>query len=204
MFEQTINPIDTCGCGDTGYLTTRKIPIDLAHGVGYIENVPVYHCRSNSCSEFALPPEVSRRLEDIAEQMEADHSTQVVYTWRTTQEESAPPLQKAYQQTQVESFTLQFIGREYTDARVAFVVPGQAVFFQSTLEDSEYFLLRYDAKPSSEGIWFDFLKFYYDEQPNLTYEAFSAWSEEGYLKELGSITFDEVEDTLQDEFGELT
>ncbi|AFM42125.1 hypothetical protein Desaci_3224 [Desulfosporosinus acidiphilus SJ4] len=202
MFEQTINPVDTCGCGDTGYLTTRKVPIDLAHGVGYIENVPVYQCRSKSCSEFTLPPEVSRRLEDIAEQMEADCSTIAVYTWKSNQPDTNQPIQQSYQQMQAEAFTLQFIGREYADAHVAFVVPGQAIFFQSTIEDSEYFLLRYETNPSSEGIWFDFLKFYYNE-PNLTYEGFVKWSEDGYLKELGSITLEEVEDTLLDEFGEI-
>jgi len=94
-----------------------------------------------------------------------------------------------------------FSGREYADAHVILIVPGQAVFFRSTLEDTEYYLLRYEEDTNTEGIWFSFLKFYYEE-PELTYEDFLEWSEDGYIKEIGRVTLDEVEDTLIDEFGE--
>ncbi|TGE32254.1 hypothetical protein [Desulfosporosinus sp. Sb-LF] len=203
MFEQSIEPIDTCGCGDVGFLTTRSIPIDLAHGVGQIDNVPVYHCHSTSCREFTLPPIVSRRLEDIAEQMENSQSTVAVYTWESLQAESPDFLQRTNEQIHLQTFTLQFGGREYADARVFLIIPSQAIFFKSTLEDTEYYLLRYDAETRTEGTWFSFLKFYYQE-PELTYEDFLEWSEEGHLKELGRITLDEVEDTLIDEFGDWT
>ena len=81
------------------------------------------------------------------------------------------------------------------------IVPGQEIFFQSTLEETEYYLLRYEEDHRTEEIWFSFLKFYYEE-PELTYEDFLEWSEDGHLKEIGRITLDEVEDTLIGEFGE--
>ncbi|KGP77266.1 hypothetical protein JT05_00175 [Desulfosporosinus sp. Tol-M] len=201
MFDQTIEPIDSCGCGDTGYLTTRTVPIDLAHGVGHIDNVPVYHCRSAACQEFTLPLFVSHRLEDIAEEMENTQATEAVYTWIVSGEQSLDPLQQANNQTHLQAFTLQFSGREYTDALVVLIVPGQAVFFQSTLEETEYYLLRYEEDRGTDGIWFSFLKFYYEE-PELTYEDFLTWSEDGRLKEIGCITLEEIEDALIGEFGE--
>ncbi|HEY8911634.1 MAG TPA: hypothetical protein VIM51_15395 [Desulfosporosinus sp.] len=201
MFDQTIDPIDSCGCGDTGYLTTRTVPIDLVHGVGRIDNVPVYHCRSTTCQEFTLPPIVSRRIETIAEEMENFHTTEAIYTWESHQEQSLDPLQRTNEQTNLQAFTLQFGSRKYTDARVVLIVPGQAIFFHSTLEDTEYYLLRYESEARTDGIWFSFLKFYYEE-PELTYEDFLEWSEDGHLKEIGRISLDEVEDTLMDEFGE--
>lgn len=201
MFDQTIDPIDSCGCGDTGYLTTRTVPIDLVHGVGRIDNVPVYHCRSTACQEFTLPPIVSRRLEDIAEEMEKVQSTEGVYTWESHQEQSLDPLQRTNDQTHLQAFTLQFGSREYADAHIVLIVPGQAIFFQSTLEETEYYLLRYEEDSRTDGIWFSFLKFYYEE-PELTYEDFLEWSEDGHLKEIGRISLDEVEDTLTDEFGD--
>ena len=201
VFDQTIDPIDTCGCGDTGYLTTRTVPIDLAHGVGRIDNVPIYHCRSAACPEFTLPSIVARRLEDIAEQMEETQSSESVYTWELAPEHSFDPLQQTKDQTHLQAFTFQFINREYDDARVALIVPGQAIFFQSTLEDTEYYLLRYEADSRTEGIWFSLHKFFYEE-PELTYEQFLEWSEDGYLKEIGLVSLEEVEDTLNDEFGD--
>ena len=201
MFDQTLDPFDTCGCGDTGYLTTRTVPVDLVHGVGHIENVPVYHCRSKNCQEFTLPPIVSRRLDNIAEEMENTQATEAVYTWIALGEQSLDPLQRANDQTNLQAFTLQFGGREYADAHVVLIVPGLAIFFQSTLEETEYYLLRYEEDSRTEGIWFSFLKFYYEE-PELTYEDFLEWSEDGHLKEIGRITLEEVEDTLIGEFGE--
>ena len=200
MFDQTIEPIDTCGCGDTGYLTTRTVPVDLVHGVGHIENVPIYHCRSKNCQEFTIPSIVARRLDDIAGEMENTLAKEAIYSWVASGEQSLDPL-LANNQTHLQAFTLQFGSREYADAQVALIVPGQAIFFQSTLEETEYYLLRYEEDSRTEGIWFSFLKFYYEE-PELTYEDFLEWSEDGHLKEIGRISLDEVEDTLTDEFGE--
>ncbi|MHB8076159.1 hypothetical protein [Desulfosporosinus fructosivorans] len=201
MFDQTLDPLDTCGCGDTGYLTTRTVPVDLVHGVGHIANVPIYHCRSKSCQEYTLPPIVARRLDNISEEMENTQATDAVYTWIALGEQSLDPLQQANNQSNLQAFTLQFGGREYADARVVLLVPGHAIFFQSTLEETEYYLLRYEENRHTEGVWFSFLKFYYHE-PELIYEDFLEWSEDGHLKEIGRISLDEVEDTLIDEFGE--
>lgn len=201
MFDETLEPMDTCGCGDTGYLTTRTIPVDLAHGVGHIENVPIYHCRSKKCQEFTLPQIAARRLEDIAEEMENTHATEAVYTWVAYGGQCHDPLQRADNQTSIQAFTLQFGGREYADAHVVLIVPGQEIFFHSTIEEAEYYLLRYEEDKRSEEIWFSFLKFYYEE-PELTYEDFLEWSESGHLKEIGRVTLDEVEDTLIGEFGD--
>lgn len=201
VFNETLEPIDTCGCGDTGYLTTRTVPVDLVHGVGHIENVPIYHCRSKNCHEFTLPPIVSRRVDDMAEEMENSKLTAAVYSWVAHREQTLDPLQRANDQTHIQAFTIQFSGREYADAHVILIVPGQAVFFQSTLEETEYYLLRYEEDRRSEEIWFSFQKFYYEE-PDLTYEGFLEWSEDGHVKEIGRVTLDEVEDTLIDEFGE--
>ncbi len=204
MFDQTIEPIDTCGCGDTGYLTTRTIPIDLNHGVGHIDKVPVYHCRSTDCQEFTLPPLVSRRLEAIAEQMEASLSSETIYTWETHQQASSlDPFQPTNEQALLQSFTLQFANRTYADAHVVLIIPSQAIFLKSTIEDEEYYLLRYEPEAHTDGTWFSFLKFYYEES-ELTYEDFLEWSEDGYLKEIGRITLEEVEDALIDEFGDCT
>jgi len=201
VFDQTLEPEGTCGCGDTGYLTTRTVPVDLVHGVGHIVNVPIYHCRSKSCQEFTLPAIVARRLDTIAEEMENTQATEAIYTWIAHRDQSLDPLQRANDQTSLQAFTLQFGGREYADAHVVVIVPGQAIFFRSTLEETEYYLLRYEEDRRSEEMWFSFLKFYYHE-PELIYEDFLEWSEDGHLKEIGRISLDEVEDTLTDEFGE--
>jgi len=201
VFDETLEPIDACGCGDTGYLTTRTIPVDLAHGVGRIQNVPIYHCRSKNCQEFTLPPIASRRLDDIAEEMEKTQATEAIYTWVANGGQTPDSLQRANDQTHLQSFTLQFGGREYPDAHVFLIVPGHSIFFHSTLEETEYYLLRYEEDRHSEETWFSFLKFYYEE-PELTYEDFLEWSEDGHTKEIGRVTLDEVEDTLIGEFGE--
>lgn len=200
MFD-SLEPVDTCGCGDIGYLTTRTIPIDLAHGVGHIDNVPVYHCQAASCNEYTFPPAVSRRLEDIAEEMEQSSSLKATYTWSSRPEEPQATLN--HQQIILEAFTMKFRNRVYEDAQVIFIVPGEAIFLQSRLEDTEFYILRYDENlTKNDSIWFTLFKFYYEE-PNLTYEDFVEWSEDGYLKEIGSMAFDEVEDILADEFGDF-
>ncbi|WP_291352164.1 hypothetical protein [Desulfosporosinus sp.] len=209
--EETIEPIDTCGCGDIGYLTARTVPIDLAHGVGRVDNVPVYHCRSTYCQEFTLPSMVSRRLEAIAEEMEVAQTTETTYTWENKPITATGPIPKPAHapvpeindQIPLQTFTLQFVNRQYEDARVVQIVPGQAIFFQSKLEETEYYLLRYEEDTGTEGTWFSFSKFYYEE-PDFTYLDFLEWSEDGYLKELGRITLDEAEDLLIDEFGDWT
>lgn len=203
MFEdQTIESIDTCGCGDTGYLTTRTIPIDLNHGVGHIDKVPVYHCRSIECQEYTLPPTVSRRLEVIAEQMEESFSTEAVYTWEIPQEsESVSPFKMSDKQALLQSFTLQFENRQYADAHVVLIIPGQAIFLHSNLDDEEYYLLHYEPDANTDKLWFSFLKFYY-EGSALTYEDFLEWSENGHVKEIGRIILEDVEDALIDEFGD--
>ncbi|AET68978.1 hypothetical protein Desor_3489 [Desulfosporosinus orientis DSM 765] len=210
MFDEdnTIKPIDSCGCGDTGYLTLRTIPIDLAHGVGYIENVPVYHCRSASCQEFSFPSVVSRRLDTIAEEMEETQNTHASYSWEDngalnhgTQPEVPSSLSQSNTSIPLQAFTLQFVNREYEDAKVVQIVPGEAVFLQSKLEETEYYQLRYEEDPHGEGTWFSLQKFYYDKA-YFSYEDFLTWSEDGHLKELGRIPLNEVEDTLLDEFGE--
>ena len=199
MLDQSIDPVDTCGCGDIGYLTTRTVPINLADGVGHIENVPVYRCRTKGCEEFTLPTIVAHRLDDIAEQMEMTDLAKAVFTWVNPQELSLDPFSEVHIQT----FTLQFVGREYEDARVVQVIPSQAIFLKSTLEDMEYYLLRYEPESRTEGVLFSFHKFYYEE-PDFSYEDFLLWSEDGQLKEIGQITMDEVEDALIEEFGEWT
>lgn len=205
LFDQSIDPVDTCGCGDIGYLTTRTIPIDLANGVGHIKNVPVYCCRSTACEEFTLPTIVARRLDDIAEQMETTNSTNAGFTWVNHQESSLNPLLKTslnpLSEVHIQAFTLQFANRKYEDAHVIQVIPSQAIFLKSTLEDMEYYLLRYEPESRTEGFLFSFHKFYYEES-DFSYEGFLKWSEDGYLKELGQIAMDEVEDALIDEFGE--
>ena len=210
MFDEdnTIEPIASCGCGDTGYLTVRTIPIDLAHGVGYIDNVPVYHCRSASCQEFTLPPVISRRLETIAEEMEETLQTQAAYTWGD--HDNPPPgplpddsssLSPSNTSIPLQAFTLQFVNREYEDAKVVEIIPGEAVFLQSKLEEAEFYQLRYEEDPLREGTWFSLQKFYYDKA-NFSYADFLIWAEDSHLKELGIIPLEEVEDTFLDEFGE--
>ena len=201
MADQFLAPSDICGCGDTGYLTTKTIPIDLADGVGYVKNVPVYRCRSRSCQEYTIPHAAARRLEDIAEEMEAGGVTETVYAWDSGGEPDPGSLSQTAAQAQLQAFTLQFSGREYEDAQVVLVVPGQAVFLQSNTEASEYYLLYYEENYNAEGSWFSFFKFYY-ETPKFTYEEFLKWSEDGYLKELGCLNLEDVEDALLDEFGD--
>lgn len=203
MFEdQEINSIDTCGCGDIGYLSTRTIPIDLKHGVGHIDKVPVYHCRSLDCREYTIPFVVSRRLEIIAEQMEETLAAKTVFTWENLQKSETPDSFKlSDEQTLLQTFTLQFTNRHYADAQVILVIPGQAVFLHSDLDKEEYYLLNYEPQTDKDKLWFSFLKFYY-QKSELTYEDFLEWSEDGHLKEIGHLTLEDVEDALIDEFGD--
>lgn len=203
MSINILEPIDTCGCGDTGYLTTRTIPIDLAHGVGKIHHVPVYHCKSDSCPEYTIPPEVSRYLEDLAEKMEAALLTEIEYDGKSAPDVQNNLAKKNAQLSLVQAFTLKFINREYEDTHVTFVIPGEAIFFQNIIDKTENYVLRYQPDLNRNTILFSLAKFYYDV-PNLTYENFLDWSQDGHVKELAVLSLDEVEDALLDEFGEIT
>lgn len=199
MFPMEVfEPVDTCGCGDVGYLTIRSLPIDLAQGVGKIHRVPVYHCKDESCREYTIPSAVARRLDELAEDMESSGVHELEFTWKkgSSPSEQTPADQKAL----LQAFTLQFVSQEYEDARVVLVVPGECVFFQSNIDPTEHYLLRYEPEEKTKEIWFSFSKFYWEE-PLLEYEAFLAWSEDGFVKELGRITKDEIAELIEDEFG---
>ncbi|MHB1652770.1 MAG: hypothetical protein ACYCVD_09880 [Desulfitobacteriaceae bacterium] len=199
-----LDPVDVCGCGDEGYLTTQTLPVDLRHGVGKIHHVPVYHCRSKLCPEYTLPAPVSHRLERMAEQMEETLSLETEFIWSDLKsKENALPTSNKNNEPNflVQSFTLKFVNREYEDAQVVFVSPGQAIFLQSHLDRSEYHLLRYEPEAPNKGVRFSFSKFYSDE-PILDYEQYLLAEPGNYLKELAVLTLEEVEDSLIDEFGE--
>lgn len=203
-----LEPVDLCGCGDEGYLSVRTIPIDLAHGVGKIHRVPVYHCRSGSCQEYTLPESVSRRLEVLADKMEAEGSLEIYFSWPDPAQKDTHNTGNASghtgnsQESLVQAFTLPFIHREYEDASVVFVAPGLAIFLQSNLDRSEFYLLRYEPEAHDTGIWFSFLKFYADE-PHVDFESVLAHDADVYLKELAVLAFDEIEDSLSNEFGAI-
>lgn len=202
MLHEPLTPTDTCGCGDEGYLTTKTIPIDLAHGVGKIHNVPVYHCRAESCTEYNIPVSIARRLEELAETMENTNSLTEQFYWDTSEPSLDPLKQTDPKGTLAAAFTLKFVGREYEDARTVIIVAGQAVFFQSKLDSEEYYALQYKPDINTPGLWFSFAKFYY-EQSSFTYDGFLGWLEEGHLKELTVLESEEAEAVLCDEFGEI-
>lgn len=210
-----LEPVDVCGCGDQGYLTTRTVPVDLIHGVGQVHKVPVYHCRSSLCAEYSLPLEVSRRLDDLAEDMEARNVLDADFSWPFEQEEKEKSSQtQPKSQTEpgsgtdvnhhslVQAFTLQFANREYEDVRVVLVIPGEAVFFQSTFDETEHYLLRFEPETGKPGIWFTFSKFYQDD-PSLDLSLRLEDGSGEYIKELGILALEEVDDSLLDEFGEI-
>lgn len=204
-----LEPIDVCGCGDQGFLTTRPVPIDLRHGVGQVLKVPVYHCRSSLCSQYSLPLEVSRRLDDLAEEMEDRQILETDFSWPAEDKKpmSETPTQPllgttADKDALVQAFTLQFTRREYDDARVVLIVPGEAVFFQSTVDESEHHLLRFEPETRQQGIWFTFFKFYKDD-PSLDLTTLLSGDSEVYMKELGALVLEEVEDALTDTFGDV-
>ena len=203
-----LQPVDVCGCGDEGFLTTRTIPVDLIHGVGQVRNVPVYHCRSPLCTEYTLPLEVSRRLDELAEEMEDKEILEQDFAWPSERQANAPtdapaPAQEANtEHSLVQAFTLQFANREYEDARVVLVIPGEAVFFQSTIDKSEHYVLRHEPEAGKPGIWFSFSKFYQDD-PTIALTDHLEENSNEYIKELGLLGLEEVEDSLLDEFGNI-
>lgn len=204
-----LEPIDVCGCGDQGFLITRPVPVDLRHGVGQILKVPVYHCRSSLCSQYSLPLEVSRRLDDLAEEMEKGLILETDFSWPAEERETPAkaPAQPSLVTTEdrnplVQAFTLQFTRREYEDARVIMIVAGEAVFFQSKADESEHHLLRFAPETRQHGTWFTFSKFYLDD-PLLDLTMLLSDDSEIYMKELGTFELEEVDDALSDTFGEV-
>ncbi len=203
MFEFSLESTDYCGCGDVGYLTTRSLPIDLVHGVGKIHHVPVYHCNTQSCPEFMIPSYVSRRIDELAEKMETQNSSEIEFNWHNAMDNPSDNPDNTNEPSLLEAFTLQLLNREYEDAKVILVVPGQAVLLQSLIDQTEYYILQYEPEHSPSGIWLSLSKFYYDKQ-DLSYEDFISLAEEGLTKELGFFTFEETEETLEEEFGNIT
>lgn len=188
-----LSPVDLCGCGDTGYLTKRTIPIDLAQGLGHIHQVPVYHCGNTLCDQYALPSLVIPRIDDLAEMMEQKNLNSSEFYWEDQKEGSLDSAEL------IEAFIWKFLNRKYEDAVVLFVIPGQSIVFQSQLDSSEFYQLHYLEK-DEKGTWFSFRKFFSDEP--LTIEEFLEF-DPAFTKEIGVVAFDEVEDILIDEFGAI-
>lgn len=201
-----LNPVDLCGCGDTGYLTTVTLPVDLAHGVGRIQSVPVYKCHSTSCQEYNLPEAVSRRLEDIEETMEQNIILDSVFSWFPSAEyrPSLDPLRQHEQQDSlIQAFILSFTGQEYEDAEVIGIIPSQSVYLRSKLDPTEFYLLRFEPDASPKDISFSFNKFY-DNSPNYSLEKFQNQEyTDSLLKELAVLKLDEVREVFIEEFGDL-
>lgn len=187
-----LSPVDLCGCGDTGYLTLRTIPVDLAEGLGHIHKVPSYHCGNNLCDQYTLPSPVVRRIDDLADIMEQKELNTIDFYWEG-QEESQNS------SSLIEAFIWKFSQRKYEDAEVSFVLNGQTVIFHSLLDATEFYELKY-LQTDEKGTWFSFVKFY-SEEP-LTLENYLDF-EPPYTKELGVIDIDEVEETLVDMFGSI-
>ncbi|AHF06641.1 hypothetical protein [Desulfitobacterium metallireducens] len=188
-----LSPVDFCGCGDTGYLTKRTIPIDLAQGMGHIHQVPVYHCGSKLCDQYTLPSPVVPRIDDLADMMEQRNLNSLDFSWED--QEDGPQDSLAL----IEAFIWKFNNRKYEDATVVFIIPAQSIIFQSQLDNTEFYQLQYLQK-DEKGTWFSLNKFYSDEP--LTLEEFLDF-EPTYTKELGFIDFNEVEDALIEEFGAI-
>lgn len=188
-----LSPIDLCGCGNTGYLTERMIPVDLAQGLGHIHHVPSYQCGSELCDQYTLPSPVVARIDDLADIMEQKNLNSIAFYWEDQENGSQNSL------SLLEAFLWKFPRREYEDAVVIFVIPGQSVVFQSQLDDTEYYQLKY-LQNDEKGTLFSFFKFYSDEP--LTAEEFPEY-EPTYIKELGVLALDDVEDTLLETFGSL-
>lgn len=195
MFSETLSPVDLCGCGDTGYLTSRTVPVDLIQGVGKILNVPVYSCENRLCEEYTLPSLVASRLDELAEEMEAKNIQVLEFTWKSKEENSLDQTTAFLQ-----AFTWKFHKRTYEDAHVILVIPGQTILFQSSLDPTEYFSLEH-LREEENGIWFSFSKFY-KEDTELTYEKYLEL-DSPYVKELGTLKLEEIDDALIEEFGDV-
>lgn len=195
MFNEALSPVDVCGCGDTGYLTSRTLPIDLLQGAGKILNVPVYSCGSDFCEEYTIPSVVASRLDELAEEMEQNKRMTQEFSWKSDAEGALDS-----NGALLEAFIWKFHQRTYEDAKVVLVIPGKSIVLQSTLDPTEYYFLNH-LEEANNGVWFSLSKFY-EENSNLTYETFVEL-ESSSFKELGTLKMDEVEDALLDEFGEI-
>ncbi|MDR3289021.1 MAG: hypothetical protein LBT22_06295 [Peptococcaceae bacterium] len=205
--DHSLQPIDVCGCGDTGYLTTRTLPVDLAIGLGKILAVPVYHCRSENCNAYTVPDPVLRILERLADDMEEKKVLERTFSWgHSLKSASSFDLPKEEQQLLIlQAFTLSFTGQEYEDAIVMDVIPAHAVFFQSKHDLTEYYLLKYEETLSEKETIFSFSKFY-DDDAAFSIAQYLRWdaAEESYLKELAILPLAEIHDLLTEEFGPLS
>lgn len=197
MINETLSPVDQCGCGDTGYLSSRDISIALNHGAGKVINVPVYSCDSSMCDEYTIPSEVASRLDEIAEEMEATGHSSVVFTWESTKNKEAPD----YLTSLIQGFVWKFHRRAYEDAQVVLVINGNTVILQSKLDPTEYYTLKH-LEESKDGIHFSFSKIYTEDE-DLTYEKYLDL-DPSFHKELGTLKMEEVEDILIEEFGEVS
>lgn len=197
MFNEFLSPVDTCGCGDTGYLTSRALPIALDHGAGKVLNVPVYSCGNSMCDEYTVPSLVASRLDVIAEEMEQTQQLTQEFSWKSLESDKAIDATTAL----IQAFTWKFLHRVYEDAQVVLVIPGDTILLQSRIDPTEYFTLKHVSE-AENGVLFNFSKFYEDD-PELTYEKYLEL-EPQFSKELGTLKMDEVEDALIEEFGEVS
>lgn len=195
MLNDTLSPVDQCGCGDTGYLTSRTLPIALDHGAGKVINVPVYSCGNSMCDEYRIPSAVASRLDELAEKMEEKKMFSITFSWGASPEDTL-----GYQDSLSQGFIWKFQNRSYEDARVLFVIDGDTLVLQSKLDPTEYYLLK-RLEESKEGVFFSFSKFI-EEDEELTYEKYIVL-EPSFQKELGVVKMEEVEDMLREEFGEI-
>lgn len=196
LLNETLSPVDQCGCGDTGYLTSRTLPIALNHGAGKVINVPVYSCGSSMCDEYTIPSAVASRLDEIAEEMEAKELLSIQFSWKPTTEGDTPD----YQTSLAQGFIWKFHRRSYEDAQVVLVINGDTVVLQSKIDPTEHYTLK-RLEESKDGIQFSFSKFFEEDQ-ELTYEKFIEL-EPSFQKELGTIKMEEIEDMLLEEFGDI-
>jgi hypothetical protein len=196
LFDENLPPVDICGCGDTGYLTSRTLPIDLLHGPGKVYNVPVYTCGDSMCDEYTIPSVVASRLDALAEEMEQTKQLMIEFSWKSS--DHSNPMDSTL--ALIQAFTWKFLHRAYEDAQVILVIPGDTILLQSQIDTTEYYSLKYLAEEEN-GVWFSFSKFFL-EDTQLTYEKYLEITPL-YPKELATLKIDEVEDALIEEFGEI-
>lgn len=199
MLDTTVAPTDYCGCGDIGYLTTQSLPINLAHGTGKINKVPVYRCRTETCPEYMISSNVSRRLDELAEKMETLNSFEIDFSWETDTDTTESVNNEL---TYLYAFLLQLDNNVYEDAKVIIIIPEQAVIFQGLSDPTEYHILQYEPENNSSGIWLSLSKFYY-EKKDLTYQDFLNLAELDLIKQLGVFTYQETEVVLEEIFGNI-
>ncbi|HWQ89306.1 MAG TPA: hypothetical protein VN374_04975 [Desulfitobacteriaceae bacterium] len=200
MSNNFLEPVDYCGCGDIGYLTTRSLTIALIQGPGKINNVPVYHCRTAACPKYTIPLKVAHRLDELAEIMEAAQNREMNFYWETAVADSEDD--NAEKLVCLQAFLLKLEGRVYEDAKSILLIPGQAVIFHSLKDYSEYYILQCDPEENSSALCLSLAKFHHDKK-DLTLADFHKLAEEGLVKELGVFAFEDVEEVLEEEFGNI-